>query len=106
MSASARARCVDDQKRNLPAAAVVFWALAAVNAVTAAAVIYFFVEELGNGSVSADNGALWLMMVAFPAATIGGGFWLKSQGRVGLAVLMLLPLAVPALIFGLFILMF
>jgi ABC-type spermidine/putrescine transport system permease subunit II len=30
---------------------------------------------------------------------------LKSQGRVGLAVLVLLPLALPALIYGLFLVM-
>jgi hypothetical protein len=89
----------------LRAVAIVFWALTAVNAMAGAVIFYFLVEGLGDGSVSADNASLWLMLVALPVATIGLGLRLKSQGRVGLAVLVLLPLALPALIYGLFLVM-
>jgi hypothetical protein len=71
MSESHQARAYE--LGSLPGWAIVFWALTAVNAMPGAVIFYFLVEGLGDGSVSADNAALWLMLVALPVATIGGG---------------------------------
>ena len=81
-----------------------FWTLYGIDAVIALIVLFFFVAGLGDGSVSSFNIALWLVILAGLAVVLGGGWLLKSHGRHRLASGILSILAIPGLLYGLFIL--
>jgi hypothetical protein len=81
-----------------------FWLLWAIDAVIASTALYFFVAGLADGSVSSFNMGLWITVLVALAAVFGGSLWLKSMGRRGLAVILLLILAAPGVIFALFFL--
>jgi hypothetical protein len=78
--------------------------LLAIDAAAAAVILYFFVIGLADGSVSSFNGALWAATLASVAAILGGGALLNAKGQRGLAIVLLLVLAIPAALFGLFVL--
>jgi hypothetical protein len=48
---------------------------------------------------------LWLGLLATVAATIGGGWLLNANGRRGAAIAVLSILAVPGVLYGLFVLL-
>ncbi len=75
-----------------------------VDAVTALVELYFFFIGLADGSVSSFNIGLWLGILAIVAAVLGGGWMLNGNGRRGAANAVLAILAVPALLYSLFIL--
>ena len=79
-----------------------FWILWAIDAIIAMVGLYFFLVGLADGSVSSFNIGLWLLILLVLTIVAGGSLWLKSAGRPGLAILLLLVLAVPGLLFGLF----
>ena len=81
-----------------------FWTLFSVDAVVAAIVLAFFFAGLGDGSIDSFNIVLWLTILAILAAILGGGWLLKSNGHPLLASVILLILAIPGLLYGLFIL--
>lgn len=78
--------------------------LLAIDAIVAAALLYFFVTGLEDGSVSAFNILLWLGLLGGMAAIIVGAYALKSKGRLLPANLLLFVPAFPGMMFGLFIL--
>ncbi len=80
-----------------------FWILFGIDAIAAAVVIYFFVWGLMDGSVSSFNIVMWLGLLAAVAAILGGGWLLDRSGRRGAANAVLAILAVPAFLFGLFV---
>lgn len=73
------------------------------DALVALIILYFFAEGLHDRSVS-SNGDLWTAILAVPAAVLGGGWWLHAQGQPRAAIAVLLILAVPGLLYALFIL--
>lgn len=81
-----------------------FWFFALTDLIAATILIGFFIVGLGDGSVSSYNASLWLLILSGTAAIIGGGFVLKSRGRIWPANLVLMVLAIPALLYGLIIL--
>ncbi len=81
-----------------------FWILIGIDALAALVVLYFFVWGLMDGSVSSFNITLWLGLLGALAAILGGGWLLDRSGRRGAANTVLLILAVPAFLFGLFVL--
>ena len=81
-----------------------FFILLGIDIVAALVMLYFFAIGLGDGSVSSFNIQLWLGSLAAIAAILGGGIWLKAKGRRALAHLVLLILAAPSALYGLFIL--
>lgn len=81
-----------------------FWIPWAIDAVIAAVFVYFFVVGLADGSVSSFNIGLWTVTLAVLAGVVGGGLWLRSAGRPGVATTLLLVLAVPGVLFALFML--
>jgi hypothetical protein len=83
---------------------VKFWILWGIDAVVAVIVLYFFVVGLADGSVSSFNFGLWALILLGLATIMGGSVWLKAAGRPGIATLLLLVLALPGLLFGLFVL--
>ena len=81
-----------------------FWSVWAIDAVIASIVLYFFFVGLADGSVSSFNIGLWLVILLGLAIVMGGSLWLKSTGRRRLAMVLLLVLALPGVMVGLFFL--
>ena len=81
-----------------------FWSVWAIDAVIASIVLYFFIVGLADGSVSSFNIGLWLVILLGLAIVMGGSLWLKSTGRRRLAMVLLLMLALPGVMVGLFFL--
>jgi hypothetical protein len=80
-------------------------ALLIFDALVALVILYFFVIGIGDGSVSADNGELWAVILAAIAATVLGGIVLNARGQRGAAIGTLLLLAIPGGLFTLFMAM-
>jgi hypothetical protein len=84
---------------------IAFRILFGIDALAAAVVVVFFVWGLSDGTVSSFNIALWLAMLGGVAAILAGSLWLRSHGRVPPANGVLLILAIPATLLGLFFLL-
>ena len=84
---------------------LLFRILFGIDVLAAAVIVYFFFVGLADGSVSSFNGGLWFAILAALAAIIGGGWLLNANGKRGPAIALLLVLAIPAVIFGLFMLL-
>ncbi len=82
-----------------------FRILFGIDALAAAVVVFFFLWGLSDGSVSSFNILLWLAMLGGVGSVLGGGAWLRSYGQLGLAYGVLLLLAIPATLIGLFFLL-
>lgn len=76
--------------------------LLGIDAFVAVVFAWFFLEGLGDGSVSSFNGLLWFGTLATLAVVLGGGIALGRRGRIAAANALLLVLALPALGFVLF----
>lgn len=81
----------------------VFWAFFAMDALIGAMAVGFFFLGLADGSVSSFNIGVWIAILVVPAAMIGGAFWLKAAGRPILGTILLLVLAAPGILYGVFI---
>lgn len=79
----------------------VFTAALAVSGVA----VVFFVWGVIDGSVSSFNMNLWLMTLVLVTAIPLSGWHLRSRGRARPAILVLSVLAVPGLLYALFILL-
>ncbi len=79
--------------------------LLGIDAAAAMVIVYFFFVGLADGSVSSFNGGLWFATLAAVAAILGGGWLLNAKGQRRAAVALLLVLAVPSVLFGLFTLL-
>lgn len=84
---------------------ILFRILFAFDALIALVVLWFFVEGLGDGSVSSFNGELWAAILLVLATVLGGGIALNAKGFRRAAIALLLVLAVPGLIYAAFILL-
>lgn len=81
-----------------------FWIFWGIDAVVALVAVYFFVWGILDGSVSSFNIVLWLGILLALAAILGGSVLLRAAGHPVLGLCLLLLLAVPGLLAGLFIL--
>lgn len=84
---------------------VTFGILFGIDALAAAVVVFFFIWGLSDGTVSEFNILLWLALVGGVGAVLGGGLWLNAYGQRRLANGVMLILAIPATLLGLFFLM-
>jgi hypothetical protein len=75
-----------------------------IDAIIALVFIYFFLVGLGDGSVSSFNMRLWLSTLFTLGGVLSGSLVLQRQGRTRLAISLLLILAVPGVLAGLFFL--
>jgi len=80
-----------------------FWVLWGWDALIAAVILYVFLAGLADGSVSSVNMGLWLTTVAILAGVMIGSLALRSATRIALAVSLLLLLAIPGMLFALFV---
>ncbi|MDQ2082592.1 hypothetical protein RA307_20590 [Xanthobacteraceae bacterium Astr-EGSB] len=76
-----------------------------VDAVAAAVIVYFFVVGVDDGSVSSFNAGVWAATLAGVTAVLVSGWRLNAAGKSGLATALLAIMALPALAFGLFVLL-
>jgi hypothetical protein len=81
-----------------------FWFPWAIDVVIAIIVLYFFLVGLADGSVSSFNIGLWLLLLLGLGSILGGSLWLKTAGHPTLAMVLLLILTIPGLLYGLFLL--
>lgn len=81
-----------------------FWSLWTFDLVIAIVVLYFFFTGLGDGSITSRNIAIWVLMLAATAIVVVGGWWLHSIHRYLLANTILWILALPGLMFLLYLL--
>ncbi len=73
-----------------------------INAIAAAVAAFFFVLGILDGSVSSFNAGLWLALLAAFAGILFGGYQLDKSGRRRAAIALLAILAIPMVLFGLF----
>ncbi|WP_395611987.1 hypothetical protein [Allosphingosinicella sp.] len=78
-------------------------ALLGIDLIAAATLLLFFLWGVSDGTALYAPG-LWLGTLALAAGTIGGAVALRRSGKTGLATLLLLPVAIPATGYGLFVL--
>jgi hypothetical protein len=74
------------------------------DALLALVILYFFVIGMADGSVSAGNMSLWLGILMGLAVVLGGGWILSARGQRAAAIVLLMILAMPGFLYGLFIL--
>lgn len=80
-----------------------FWIFWGMDAVIGAIIVVFFWFGLGNGSVSSFNIGIWLAILAALAGILGGSLWLNRLGHPVWGTILLLGLAIPGLLYGIFI---
>ncbi|MEO6229530.1 MAG: hypothetical protein ABJB11_14535 [Ferruginibacter sp.] len=73
-----------------------------IDAIVALIILYFFFAGLADGTVSERNMSLWLFIMLALAGIMWGSIWLRGHGHPTLAMALLLVLAIPALLFGLY----
>lgn len=83
---------------------MLFRILFGIDAVVALIFLYFFTLGLHDGSVSSFNIRLWLATLAGLAVILVAGWMLNARGNRRTAQAVLLVLAVPAVLFALFML--
>ena len=81
-----------------------FRVLFGIDALAATVVVFFFLWGLSDGSVSSFNILLWLAMLGGVGGVLGGAAWLRAYGQTRLANSLLLVLAIPSGLLGLFFL--
>lgn len=79
--------------------------LLGLDVIIALIAVYFFLAGLADGSVSSFNAGVWLAMLAALAIIIGGGGALSvRKHHIGAAILLSI-LAVPGLLYALFVIL-
>ncbi|MBO9640766.1 MAG: osmoprotectant transporter permease [Siphonobacter aquaeclarae] len=84
---------------------IFFRILWGIDAVVALVIVYFFFVGIGDGSVSSFNMGLWLLILSVLAIVLGGSLWLRRKQQPVLANLLLSVVAVPGVLYGLFVLL-
>lgn len=84
---------------------MLFWILWSIDAIASLVIIYFFMIGLADGSISAQNIFLWMMLLAAVGIITGGSYWLHIHQHPRAARLVAALLALPAAIYFLFILL-
>ena len=79
-----------------------FWIPWTIDVIVASILVFFFLVGLADGSVSSFNMGLWLLILGVLAAVIAGSLALRAAAHVKLAKIVVLVLAVPSVIVGLF----
>jgi hypothetical protein len=77
-----------------------FWTCFSIDALVFAVVFYFFLDGLGDRTVSSFNIGIWLALVGIPALVLGGGLYLKRIERVGIGTALLAIGALPGVLAG------
>ena len=81
-----------------------FWVLWAIAVLTALIIVAFFFIGLLDGSVSSFNIVLWLSILFIVGSTLLGSYRLRIAGFNRWAMVVVLIVAIPGLLCGLFFL--
>jgi len=84
---------------------LLFRILWGIDALICAVVVVFFFIGLTDGSVSSFNIGIWAAILGALAVILAGSASLKKLGHPVFASILLLLLAIPGLLFGLFTLL-
>ncbi|GAB3956606.1 hypothetical protein GCM10028805_47000 [Spirosoma harenae] len=79
-----------------------FWVLWSVDALATLVILYFFFVGMADGSVSSFNGGLWLFILVALGVIMIGSYWLYNHQYALWAKVLVSILAVPSLLYGLF----
>lgn len=82
-----------------------FWILWGIDALIALIALYFFFVGLVDGWVSSFNIGIWSLVLIGLAVVVFGSLWLKSIDQLGMAKGLLSLLAIPGILYALFVLM-
>ena len=94
----------DDSQPNPEKPSMLFWIPWGFDALIALVVLYFFLVGLADGSVSSFNMEIWLVLLLVVGFVMVGSLMLRSSGRQRIAIGVLMILAVPGFLCGLFFL--
>ena len=83
---------------------ILYRILLAIDLLAGSVLLFFFAWGVADGSAGYAPGT-WLALLAFTWGTIAGAILLKRRGHVWGGVGLLLPVAAPAILYGLFILL-
>ena len=81
-----------------------FWIPWTIDVLAGALILFYFFSGLVTGSVSSFNIGIWIVILAALAIVLGGSLLLRSIGRPGLGLVLLMVLAVPAVLCVIFLL--
>jgi len=76
-----------------------------IDAIGAAIIVWFFITGLADGTVTHRNIKLWLFILLLAGSVLWVSMLLKKQGYDKYAMLTVLIIAIPAIIYGLFVLL-
>jgi hypothetical protein len=82
---------------------ILFWILWVVDAIVALITLCFFFVGLKDGSVSSFNSGLWTGILIALVVILGGSWYLRTE-HLMLAKSLLAILAIPGILYGLFML--
>ncbi len=82
-----------------------FWILWGFDALITLVILYFFFAGIADGSVSSFNIRIWLLLIGAVAVIMLGSLWLRAHHYLLAAKILLGILAIPGLIYVLYILM-
>ena len=80
------------------------WILWGFDALIAAVGLYYFFVGLYDGTVSSFNIGKWMVILAVLGGVLGGSLLLRHASHMAAAWILLLLMAVPGLLVGLFFL--
>ena len=83
---------------------MIFWIPWSIDLVVALIAVYFFFIGLADGSVSSFNMGLWLAILCVLGGVIVGSLALRAAARTRAATALVVALAVPSALIGLFLL--
>jgi len=81
-----------------------FWIAWTLDGLLSTVIFLFFLVGLADGSVSSFNIGIWIAILAALTAVLVGSQWLKAVGHPLIGTMLLLVLAVPGVIYLLFLL--
>lgn len=76
-----------------------------IDAIAAGIIVWFFITGLADGTVTYRNIKLWLFILLLAGSILWLSMLLKKQGYDKYAMLTVLIIAIPAIIYGLFVLL-
>jgi hypothetical protein len=82
-----------------------FWFLWGIDLILAFIFFAFFIIGIADGSVSSFNITLWIVIICILAGIIGGSYALRVSGHPVMAIILSLILAIPGLLYALFLLL-
>jgi hypothetical protein len=82
---------------------ILFRALWIIDFIVAIIALYFFFTGLSDGSITSFNYRLWIFILLALVIILTGSMFLKSRNHIIFAKSLLALLAVPSLLFALFI---